>query len=268
MRLALIGLLTVVVMLLMRQQTLIYFPHPYGRSYAARLPRQAMELRFRTSQGGQVSFFLPPKNGRVPDKIWAMFSGNGSVALDWTDFVARCPRTGDGFLLVEYPGYGRSEGRPSPASIEEAGEKALESLATAAHLPGEEIEQKLNVLGHSIGCGAALNLAAHHPVQRIILLAPFTSLREMARRVVGFPLCYLLLHNFDNCARLRELAARPTPPQITIFHGSDDEVIPFAMGEKLAGCAPRVATFVEVAGADHTSVLFFAEEKIFDAMSR
>jgi pimeloyl-ACP methyl ester carboxylesterase len=130
-----------------------------------------------------------------------------------------------------------------------------------------DLDPRLNVLGHSIGAAAALQFAAHHPVRRVVLAAPFTSLRDMARRTVGCPLCYLLRHNFDNRARLAELAARPQPPSVVIFHGTDDALIPEQMGRSLAGMFPRIVAFHEVEGADHNSVVFAAETQIFAAMN-
>ncbi len=111
------------------------------------------------------------------------------------------------------------------------------------------------MLGHSLGAATGLNFAARHPVERIVLIAPFTTMRAMARRSVGWPLCWLLLHNYDNRARLRELAARPHPPRIAIFHGEDDQFIPVAMGRGLAAMFPGMIAFHPVPGAGHASVL-------------
>src|SRR3712207_8818864 len=46
----------------------------------------------------------------IPERIWVAFPGNGSLALDWLAFVARDPNPANAYLLVDYPGYGRSEG--------------------------------------------------------------------------------------------------------------------------------------------------------------
>jgi pimeloyl-ACP methyl ester carboxylesterase len=269
-RVSFLALAGIVVLLLLRQHSLIYFPHRYGNEYAVRLPKGAAELNFRTSQGQQLAFFIPPKNHEIhiPAQLWTMFSGNGSVALDWSDVVARCPNTDDGFLLIEYPGYGKCEGSASPAAIEESAEHAVDTLAAVLKVDQPELEAKLNAVGHSIGCGAALNFSVHYPVRKVILLAPFTSLREMARRSVGFPLCYLLLHNFDNRARLAELEKRATPPRVTIFHGRDDTIIPPAMGRELAARFPNLIKFQLVPDADHNNLPDLAANQIFAAMNQ
>ena len=229
----------------------------------------AVALNYTTSQGFQRSFYIPPaaNPSASPERLWVLFCGNGSLALDWADFVALAPDKHDGFLLFEYPGYGHCEGSATPANIKESSELALAQLARHLHMQPYEIEPKLNVIGHSIGCASALEFATRHPVQRVILAAPFTSLREMARRTIGWPLCWLLLHNFDNRARLAELASRTIPPHITIFHGSDDTLIPLQMGKSLAAMFPKMIAFHEVPQAGHNTIVDMAEAQIFAVMN-
>lgn len=265
-RIFLIAFATAVIGLLLLQHSLIYHPRQYA-NYAAQLPKNAVELKYNTAQGAQLSFYIPPRsNAREPDRVWVLFCGNASLALDWTDFLAQLPQNNDAFLLVEYPGYGRCEGTPNPAPIGEAAEKAFLTLAAALHLEPAQLDAKINVLGHSLGCATALQFAAHHPVRRVVLLAPFTCLRDMARRTVGFPLNWVLLHNFDNRARLAELAARTEPPRVTIIHAADDQVIPNAMGRELAGMFPKMIRFRQIEDADHDSILHLAHDEILEAM--
>ncbi len=168
--------------------------------------------------------------------------------------------------MIDYPGYGDCQGSPSPAAIQASAEAAFASLAQSLHVQPGVLDQNLNLLCHSIGCATGLNFALRHPVDSVVLLAPFTSLRDMARRTVGWPLCWLLLHNFENRARLRQLAARQHPPRVLIFHGSDDQLVPISMGRELASISPGMITFHEVPGADHNSILFQARSAIFAAM--
>ncbi|MDB6171661.1 MAG: alpha/beta hydrolase [Chthoniobacteraceae bacterium] len=197
-----------------------------------------------------------------------MFGGNGTRALDWADFIADCPLKNDAFVLIEYPGYGFCKGSASPKSIEESAEKAVSLVGNNLHLAQTDLESRLNIAAHSIGCGAALNFAVQHSPGKVVLIAPFTTLRDMARRVVGMPLCYLLLSNFDNRTRIRELAASPRPPAITIFHGAEDTIIPERMGRELALISPKITRFESVPDADHNDVVSAARFRIFGTMDR
>jgi len=182
------------------------------------------------------------------------------------EFVSSYPSTQDAFLLIDYPGYGSCEGSPSRKTIQESSDAALAALAGHLGVKVAVLEPRLRLLGHSLGAASALGFASAHPVSRVVLLAPFTTLRDMARRSVGWPLCYLLLDNFDNRARLQEITRRSPSPSIDILSGTDDSVIPFRMGQELGRSFAHVH-FTPVPGAGHNTIISEAEPQIFAAMT-
>jgi uncharacterized protein len=250
-----------------RQHSMLYHPRPYDESYATALPRDGVELEFATSAGKQVAFYLPRGNKRLPKRIWIAFCGNGSLALDWTWFISQDRQSGDAFLLIDYPGYGKSEGYATIATTRAAADNAVKELATRLGVLDQEIESRLNVIGHSWGTAVALDFATHHPVERLVLVSVFTTLREEAATMVGDMLSYLLMENYDNRAALRELAKQTPPPRIDIFHGTKDEVISFRMGRQLSEEFSTLVKFHPIEGADHISVLHKAAGEILAAMN-
>lgn len=264
-----VAVLTVVGLVYFSQHSMLYHPRPYDARYASFLPADGVELQFDAIGGKQVAFYLPRGSGQeLPERIWVAFCGNGSLALDWTGLIAKNPQPGDAFLLIDYPGYGKSEGYASIASTRAAADHALEALAKHLGAKRENLEPRLCVLGHSWGTAVALDFATHHPVQRIVLIAVFTNLREQAALVVGGPLSYLLSENYDNRKCLRELSQRSPPPRVQIFHGTNDDIIPARMGRELAEGFPDFVTFHPIEGGDHLSPLFNATDKILAAMNQ
>lgn len=240
-----------VVLLLVAQNKLIYHPRRYPATQ--RGVAGTVSLEFRTSQGAQRCYWMAPRKGPGIDRVWVVFGGNAFVAAEWTEIVSAPLDPNAGFLLVEYPGYGASEGSPSPASILEASEGAVRRLREHG-VPPDALDGRLLAMGHSLGAAAALQLAVHHRVRGVVLLAPFTTMVDMARRVVGWPLCHLVRHRWDNRARLSELLARPGT-WVAVLHGADDTLIPPAMGRTLAAEHPGRVFFHAVAGADHMTIL-------------
>lgn len=258
------SVLGVSALLFLKQHSMIYHPGHYRGGEA-----RAVNLAYSTSEGRQFAYYIPPgESSQSPVRLWVMFGGNGSLALDWLDFVGHYPDRRDGFLLVEYPGYGSCEGSASPQNIEESAEAAFDRLALLLQTTRKDLDGKIGVVGHSLGCAAGLDFAVNHPVDCVVLIAPFTTLRDMAQRTVGWPLCWLLRHNFDNHARLAELAARARPPRVTVFHGRNDEVIPTGMGSELAARFPGMVTFYGIADATHNSILTGARDRIYATMER
>lgn len=248
---------------------MLYHPRPYDAGYAYALPQDGVELHFKTFAGKQVAFYLPQgMDSRLPMRVWVAFCGNGSLALDWTWLIVQHRQSDEGFLLIDYPGYGKSEGYATIATTRAAADKALDALANHLHVDKSEIESRLNLIGHSWGTAVALDFATRHPVQHVILVAVFTTLREEAATMVGSPFSHLLNENYDNRRALRKLSRRLPSPKIDIFHGTNDDIIPIRMSRELAETFPGIVKFHPVAGGDHISVIGKAANEILEAMSQ
>lgn len=189
-----------------------------------------------------------------------------SLALEWLHFVQTDANESDAFLLVDYPGYGWSEGYASLVTNRAAVDGALDALEKHLRDETHQIAGRLNVIGHSFGAAAALDFASRHRVQRVVLIAPFTSLQEEGAVRFGF-LSHLLIENYDNRARLDELGKLTDPPRVAIFHGTSDDIIPVQMGRDLAATHATFVQFFPLENADHLSPIFKHASEIFAWMN-
>lgn len=249
------------------QSRLIYYPQPNHEGLHKTLAKQnGQPVEYQTTQGRQVAFYIPPRDGTggTPKTIWLCFAGNGSLALHWLSLLPEW-NPSFGYLLVDYPGYGDCQGKPSPATIRESSKVAITALAAHLKLTPEDLQPRLCVLGHSIGCAAGLMAAEDQQVKRVVLIAPFTTMTEMGRRVLGWPLCYLNLHRFDNRKHLGAVVKQGA--EVTIFHGTADEMIPISMSRELAASHPGSVILHEEAGQDHNFIVGNCANKIGAAMS-
>jgi uncharacterized protein len=265
-RLLLIVCLTPVLFLLCCQSKVIYHPNPNRAESLQELSRlRGVSLGYVTSQGRQQAYLMPPRlGGMEAAPLWLCFAGNGSLALDWLPMLGLWDEK-HAYLLVDYPAYGACEGSPTPQTIRENIRGAFTALA--AHLKVDEasLRHRSQVLGHSLGAAAALMAAEELELSRAVLLSPFTTMTEMGRLLLGWPLCLLNQHRFDNERTLRVMASRAGARAI-IFHGSEDEVIPVAMGRSLAEVHPAVVSFHELPGVHHNDILMRHGVKIGEAM--
>ena len=244
-------LVGVPLLLLLFQGRIIYHP----RGYDAALLRgvEAEPLRYTTSQGTQVAW-LNPAHLTDPECVWLVFCGNGSVALDFAGYFHPLALKGDCFVLFDYPSYGQSEGRPSPGSIRESIQAVVPAVAARMGLTVDALRPRLRVFGHSLGCAAALMAMEEHGIGKGVLIAPFTRMLDMSRLVMGWPLCELLHHRFDNVVALNHLKDRGGA-QLQVFHGTADEVVPFRMGQALADQFPGIIRFHAVKEGRHNDII-------------
>jgi len=233
-----------------------------------RSKNSGVELFFKTRSGQQSAFYIFPENNHrnLPEFLVIAYPGIGSRALDWKDIInhGRHPETG--FLLIDYPGRGNCEGLMRPKFLPDSTLGALTALKDYLNIEQDHhFTSHLILLGHSFGCAAALQIAPRMNPDRIVLIAPFTTLRKALFKKVG-PLAWLNPDQMDNRQQLKELCAQPNPPLITIIHGTGDQSVPVEMGRELATQSEGCVVYYEIKGADHGDILKLSEELILKAI--
>ncbi len=227
--------------------------------------KENIQLSFETDRGKQVAFFVPAAMNpdQVPEKIAVLYPGINDVALGWWNFIRLEDDPHAGYLLIDYPGRGLSQGLMKPEENFKNTEGALEALA--AHFNVNQVESELCLMGHSFGTGAALQFAVRQKVSRIVLVAPFDTLRNaVAQRSVI--LAIVMPAQIDNLALTRRILAGHQKPLITIIHGRKDTSLPVEMGRKLADVNPEFIKYYEIPQGDHISIITTHRDLIFHSL--
>jgi len=172
---------------------------------------------------GRVEAWYFPADGEGPGPTVVFAHGNGELIDDWDAAMERLRAAGVSVLMVEFPGYGFSDGDPSRKSIREAFTAAYDWLVSETGATGESVV----AYGRSLGGGAAADLATDRPVGALVLQSTFTSTAAMARAMLlpGF----LVRDRFDN----RSVVASFQGP-VLLMHGPADDVIPYVHAQGLA----------------------------------
>jgi pimeloyl-ACP methyl ester carboxylesterase len=178
-----------------------------------------------TTSFGKVEAWLFPANTAEPAPALIFAHGNAEYIDDWGQEMEEVPDMGLSLLLVEFPGYGLSQGKPSRRSIRETLQAAFDRLAKEPGVDGSRIV----AWGRSLGGGAAGDLALDRPVAALILQSTFVSTSRMAWEAFRAP-GFLARDQWDTRKAMEGFEG-----PILLMHGRTDEVIPFAHAETLAG---------------------------------
>jgi uncharacterized protein len=175
-----------------------------------------------------------------------IYFGGNAEEVSWMIPAASTEVPGASWLLMDYRGYGQSEGSPSEKALVA---DALALYDHAAKLPGVD-PKRIYVFGRSLGSGVAVALAAQRPLAGLILATPYDSLASVAKRYYWYlPVDLMLKHRFDSIAFAPDLKV----PLLCLI-AERDEVIPPAHAERLfdAWAGPKRELLLQAAGHNTT----------------
>ncbi len=189
-------------------------------------------------------WYLPPSPARqadstAPGLLW--FYGNMETIEGIAPVLRDFRPPGIGTLVLDYRGYGASEGEPTEAGVYLDAEAAWNFLVSR---PGID-STRIAAYGRSIGSAVALYLATERPVKAVVLDSPFTSGRDMANEHYSFLPTSLVRLSLDNIGR----AGRLQVP-LLVFHGTEDWIAPIEMARSVAE-AGHAEEMIEIEGAGH-----------------
>jgi pimeloyl-ACP methyl ester carboxylesterase len=192
-----------------------------------RIP-DSSKLWIENDFGKTETWYLPPIkiNSEKKHPLIIVGHGNGDVIDRWLSVVSKLREIGIGVLLVEYPGYGRSDGRPNEKDITNVFIKSYDLIISKPEIN----KNKIILLGQSIGGGAICALANNRPSNALILISTFTDVGVLAAQY--YLPKFLVKDRFDNLA----VVSKYEKP-ILIVHGRNDNLIPFSESEKLNSVA-------------------------------
>lgn len=181
-------------------------------------------------------------------KVILYLHGNGSNIGANAKHANRLMRMGFSVLVIDYRGYGRSEGDfPSESSVYIDAQTAWEYLIAKGYKPSQIV-----IYGHSLGGAIAIDLALKHPdALGMIVDASFTSMSEMAQldpKYRVFPIDLLIHQRFDSIAKVRSLAV-----PVLYIHGTADSLIPSAMSQRLHDATSTRKQIVLIPNGGHNN---------------
>lgn len=206
-------------------------------------------VRLATADGDTVAALHLP-NPRA--EFTVLFVHGNAEDVGWSrPYFEELRRAGFSVLAFDYPGYGISTGRPSESGAYRAAEAAYAHLTGTLGIPPERII----VHGRSLGGAVAVDLVRSRPAAGLVLESTFTSTAAV------LPLRIVPFDRFATLPKLRNVRV-PT----LVIHGTRDEVIPFAHGERILAAltGPKEAFWVE--GAGHNDLAMVAGERYWQRL--
>jgi fermentation-respiration switch protein FrsA (DUF1100 family) len=204
-----------------------------------------VDVELASADGNTLHGWWSVPVGWTPERGAILYShGNGgNLSMRQESIIRWRNATGKAVLIYDYPGYGKSTGKPTEAGCYAAANAAYDWLVEEQKVSPSQ----LVLLGSSLGGAMAVDLASRRECRALILVNAFTSFPDMAQKTVPWlPARWLVSNRLDNLSKIGKCDV-----PIFITHGTADTLVPFSQGERLFAAAKEPKRFFPRPGDGH-----------------
>ena len=229
------------------QEVFLFHPEKLAREYVYHFDEPFKEINIPFNEEDTVNMvqFFPKDSVRRGVVLY--FHGNKQNIERYAKFVTDFTKNGYEVWMEDYPGFGKSTGKRTEKKIYQ---QALEIQKMAAAQFGKD---SIILYGKSFGTGVAAYVASQTNCKRLILETPYYSIPALFG-------CYAPVYPTQRMSTYKiptnEYLQEVNYP-ITIFHGTDDGVIPYRCAAKLKAVLKPTDEFVTIEDGTHHNLATF-----------
>ncbi|MDJ0782507.1 MAG: alpha/beta fold hydrolase [Desulfosarcinaceae bacterium] len=194
------------------------------------------------------------------------FHGNGEIVADYDDIGTAYRQAGINFLIVDYRGYGCSDGEPTATALLADSRRVLTWIREWLHSTGHT--GPLAVMGRSLGSAAALELASCQPaaMDALIIESGFAHTGPLLA-TLGVSQAFLSLRTGEGFRQLTKIRAYAGPT--LVIHAERDHLIPLREGQALFDASPASdKTLCIIPEANHNDIFMRAWPAYLSAVAK
>lgn len=254
---AALGYLGIIVVLLALERKFIFIPTPASRDWREPPDPHITDVELPSPDGDRIHAWWLPK---ADAKLAVLYShGNaGNLSHRGNSIVRWSQELNASVLIYDYPGYGRSTGKPDERSCYAASDAAWNWLTAQRRFAPRDIV----LVGASLGGAMATHLAEDRDCRGLVLIKAFSSIPDMASHMYPWlPVRHLVRSQFDSVAQLANCRC-----PVFLVHGINDAIVPYVCAERLLAAAPEPKELLTLDGNDHNDALpgeFFPRLRAF-----
>jgi uncharacterized protein len=202
------------------QEKLMFFPEKLPANYVFQYDEPYEEMNVKSIHDNVINCLLfKAENAKG---IVLYFHGNAGSLRSWGSVAADFLPLQYDICILDYPGYGKSKGKISEASLFADAQSVYNEIKKRCN------ESEIVIYGRSIGTGIAAHLASENNPQKLILESPYFSMKDFSHHLYPFLPAFLLRYPFRTDLYFPKIKC-----PVFIFHGKKDEVVYYESSIKL-----------------------------------
>ncbi len=231
------------------QRRLVYHPSRPSGARPEDLGLEYEDLTLVTSDGVRIhAWYFPVERA---ERVVLMCHGNAGSIEDRLGHAEAITRMGQSFLIFDYRGYGRSEGKPDEEGTYRDSEAAYDWLRERGYR-----SEQIVAFGVSLGAAIAVELACRRELAALVIDSAFSSMLDVGRETYPWlPVRYILRIDYDSVSKIGGVDI-----PFLVFHSAGDRLIPIEQARRLYEAAPGPKKFVETVGEHGDGSYLFRDE--------
>ncbi len=234
--------LIICVLLYFFQEKLIFFSEKLDKNFKFNFDQKFEEINIRTKDNLLLNGLLfKAENSKG---VIFYLHGNAGSLSSWGGVAKTYTNLNYDVFLIDYRGYGKSDGKISNQNqLFQDMQTVYDELKTRYH------ENKIVVLGYSLGTGLAARIASSNNPKLLILQAPYFSFKDMMKHTFPIIPTFILKYKLETN---KFISGCKMP--IVIFHGNQDEVIYYKSSVKLKALMKKSDILITLHGQGHNGI--------------
>ena len=224
------------------QEKLIFFPEKLDKDFKFDFGQEYQEINFKTSDNLQLNAVLFPAS-HSKGLIFYLHGNAGSIN-SWGGVAKTYTDLNYDVMIMDYRGFGKSDGNISTqAQLFQDAQIAYDEMKSIYD------ENKIIVLGYSLGSGIAAKIASTNQPRLLILQTPYYSVTDMMRHTYPILPTFILKYKLETNKFLKGCKI-----PIVLFHGDQDEVIYYNSSVKLKSIIKKTDRLITLPGQGHNGI--------------
>ncbi|MGC4038751.1 MAG: alpha/beta fold hydrolase [Chitinophagaceae bacterium] len=231
------------------QDYVLFHPEPMKKEDRYNFSQPHKEFNIPVNKESNLNIIQFTTNDSLPKGVVLYFHGNKKNISWYARFAPYFTKLNYEVWMIDYPGFGKSTGGFTEQSLYHCADQLYKFARSRFNA------DSIIVYGKSLGTCVAAQVAATHNCKRLILETPYYSMTSLANRYLFmYPVDWLFKYKLPEAEYLQKVEV-----PVTMFHGTDDGVIPYSNASRLKEAMKKTDEFVTIDGGSHNDLFDFPQ---------